>query len=1149
MGVYGHHPYINLHINLQGNIRDRLLGGVAVICIATGTGTAAAQAGAEQRFDIPAQSMDRALRDFAVQSGISIMADAALADGKRSQGLSATADPEAALRAVLAGSGLGFARDGDTIVITAAANASQTGAATQGAATVEPATASDDAQSGAAAPERDRRSQSNAIDRIVVTAQKKEEGIQDVPIAVSAFSEDTLDDLKIERGEELLRAIPNVTFSKTNFSSFNFSIRGIGTKAISSSTDPAVAVSFNNTALLRNRLFEQEFFDLERVEVLRGPQGTLYGRNATGGVVNILPALPGEDFGAELELEVGNFQTRRASGHVNLPVTDAFALRFAGAWTQRDGFDFNAFTGNNVNGRDLYSTRVTAQWEPTDRLRADFMWQRFKEDSDRSRTGKQLCTRDPGPETIGDAAVPDVLRGRLSQGCLPGSLYDDAAFGTPNGASFAFVTAGSFVSLGGAELVGSPGNLFPSNPPVLGVEFGVDPYEGVVQSRDLREIATSFDPVFRTRNDLFQFNVAFDLTDSLTFFSQTTYADDSYYSSQDYSRYVSNPVFNDSLGLWYGIFDILFQSEPGPTQGPTPGGVYTDPQLGPSNRILSVDISQSNSEQWSQEFRLQSSFDGPLNFSLGANYLNFESTDDYYVFNNLFTFVTEYFYNNQGLQFDEDFNVIPESLVSTPRDCSGQPENEFIECIYVDPNTLDQVDDEGHNYFLSRNPIKTESWALFGEAYWNVTPDVKLTGGLRYTSDEKTAGQIPTQLLLGAQANGEPGPATGGRVIRGLPPAEDIRQSWEEFTGRFVVDWNTQTPFTDETLFYASYSRGYKGGGANPPRVDIDPDVVQFQPLATTFEPEFVNAFEIGAKNSLLDGSLIINATGFYYDYTDYQVSQIVDRISFNENFDAEVWGLEFESSWRATRNLRFDATLGFLQTRIADGEQSIDVMNRTQGNEDWVLVRPWLQVPSNCIAPRDIVEQVVSSPFSNTPGAAFIPVYGLATLCAGSARLGGYSDAVEVQNPLFRWDQTFGTRQYNPLTDAPNGGRGFFADLGGNELPNSPNLTFNIGAEYLIELGESWELRLRGDYYRQSESYARVYNTEYDRLEAWDNLNAAATLTHPDWRLALQFYVKNVFDDAPITDVFTNSDDTGLTANVFTLEPRIFGFSVNKQF
>ena len=89
----------------------------------------------------------------------------------------------------------------------------------------------------------------------------------------------------------------------------------------------------------------------------------------------------------------------------------------------------------------------------------------------------------------------------------------------------------------------------------------------------------------------------------------------------------------------------------------------------------------------------------------------------------------------------------------------------------------------------------------------------------------------------------------------------------------------------------------------------------------------------------------------------------------------------------------------------------------------------------------------------------------------------------------------------------------------------------------------------MRGDYYRQSESFARVYNTEIDRLRAWDNVNAAINLTRPDDDFSLQLYVKNVFNDAPITDFFLNSDDTGLTANVFTLDPRIIGLSATVGF
>ncbi|MEW5249692.1 TonB-dependent receptor [Microbulbifer sp. 2201CG32-9] len=966
-----------------------------------------------------------------------------------------------------------------------------------------------------------------AIEEITVTAQKIEEGIQDVPIAVSAFTGDSMEDLKIERGDELVRAVPNVNFSKNNFSTYNLSIRGVGTKAVSASSDPAVAVSFNNSPLIRNRLYEQELFDVQRIEVLRGPQGTLYGRNATAGVVNMLPQMPSDDLEAEIKLEAGNYNTRRSSGMFNLPMGETLALRVSGAMTKRDGYDYNAFTDNDVNDRDLYSTRTILEWQPSEAFSANLIWQHFEEDDQRSRTGKQLCTRDTGPDMVGEAKVSDRLRPQFSQGCLPGSLYDDDAFGAPNAEALAFLRVTTY------GLGGFLGTLLPTpdNPSfgVLPFVKQIDPYRNVQQSRDLREIETSYDPVFRAENDVVQLNLELDLGESLRLFAQSTYAKDDYYSSQDYNRYLSAPVFNDSAHEGLVRF-VRGQLVPYELPGITPGGVFTDPQLGPSDRMLSVDISRSDNSQRSHELRLQSAFDGPFNFSLGANYLDFESQDDYYVFNNLFTHIAIAIYGS-SIKDEEGRNTHGSCDETTPG-----------ECIYVDPNPLGQLNDEGHNYFLSRNLVETRSSALFGETYWQMTDAVKLTAGLRYTEDRKTATPIPSQLLLGTSLRDGivyNGGVSGGKARRGYPRGEDIKQAWQEYTGRLVLDWRTETPFTDETLFYASFSRGYKGGGTNPPRVDVDTAIVQYQPLAGKFEPEFVNAFEFGAKNTLLDGSLNLNATAFYYDYKDYQVSQIVDRISFNENFDTETWGLELESAWQITPNTRTDFNLGYLRTRIGDGEESIDVMNRTQGNPDWMVVRPTLQVPSNCIAPRHLVEQLVAQ-----------DVIGLfvGQLCGGANHYGTYGPLPDGSEPRIRLDKRYGVEPYVPLFDAPNGGRGFAADLGGNELPNAPEFTANLGLDHTIPWRD-WELKLRGDYYFQSQSFARVYNSEYDRLKSWRNLNLSATVAQPVWDFEMQLYVKNVFDDAPITDFFTNSDDTGLSANVFTLDPRVIGLSFYKGF
>ncbi len=132
-----------------------------------------------------------------------------------------------------------------------------------------PAVLAQDAPAGSvtAAPADDQA----GSEEVLVTAQRKSERLQKVPIAVSAFSQDQLQKQKIDGGPNLVLAIPNVNFSKGNFTGSNFSIRGIGSKLVAASGDSATGVHINNSPLTANNLFEAEFYDVERVEVLRGP--------------------------------------------------------------------------------------------------------------------------------------------------------------------------------------------------------------------------------------------------------------------------------------------------------------------------------------------------------------------------------------------------------------------------------------------------------------------------------------------------------------------------------------------------------------------------------------------------------------------------------------------------------------------------------------------------------------------------------------------------------------------------------------------------------------------------------------------------------------------------------------------------------------
>ena len=347
--------------------RKALLGcSAAIMALGLATGAMAQQ----RTFDIPAQDAATAIGQFGLQAQVQISAPIDHLRGVRTPSVTGAQDSRQALRRLIAGTGLEIASDNGSVIVLRVA---QRPAATRPAAQDAPVRPRNRPTPPPLAAEP--TPEAATVQDIIVTARRMQERIIDVPVAVSAFTAEQLDDRKIEGGSELLRVVPNVSFSKDNFTSYNFSIRGIGSKVLATTADPGVAVSFNNTALLRNRLFEQEYYDVQRLEVLRGPQGTLYGRNATAGVVNMLPNLPKlNDFAMDMQWEVGNHDSRRAKGMINIPVGETLAVRFAAAATQRDGFDFNTVTNRNVNGRDLWGARLGVLWQPTENFRANFLW-------------------------------------------------------------------------------------------------------------------------------------------------------------------------------------------------------------------------------------------------------------------------------------------------------------------------------------------------------------------------------------------------------------------------------------------------------------------------------------------------------------------------------------------------------------------------------------------------------------------------------------------------------------------------------------------------------------------------------------------------------------------------------------------------------
>ncbi len=1075
-----------------------------------------------EEFNIPGGDLTTALNAYAAQTGIQLVVSAPAVKGVYSHGVTGNLSPEKALSKVLSDTGFSVERRASGAV---AIVRQQTQSSME-----EPTAAITLAQAQLRAP---------SVETVTVTSSKLGGAdVQSVPIAITALSQEQLTATQTTGGPDLVKQVPNLTFSKTNFTGYNIQIRGIGTQAISVTTDPAVAVAFNDIPFIRNHFFEQEFYDVGQVAVLRGPQGTLYGRNATAGVVNVVSAKPTDQFEAMASADFGNYHNRRFEGMINLPIVDdRLDLRVAGEWTKRDGYTYDESLGQSVDGRDLWSTRVTLGWKPVENLQVYAVWEHFQEDDDRMRSAKQLCKKDPGPDSVDgldlstlpdfSGATPGLVASFahtwLSQGCLPTSLYSKDAFETPNGQTIPFVALGEYI-LNANNTAGSFAYLLKN----------VDPYANQTQSTDLRVIQSLLKPSYRAKNDTFELNTDFAIAPDLTLTSQTGYNRDFLFSTEDFNRFDTTS----------GIFSPTIVSHGIGATPIAPGGVYCDPQLGCSTAMVAQDLSDENAWQFSQEVRLASNFKGPLNFSAGGNYMRYHTVEDYYVFFNLLTAETQLFngqspgdyttcHNGGSTPFT--FVIAPEPVKARGLDgaqgvtsvfgCASGSVNGSSDGTYIDPNPIGQLDGQGHNYFRSENPYDLNSYAGFGEAYYQLTPALKLTAGLRWTDDQKTFYDIPSwAFMLG-----------GGYPIEGV-----VNQEWKKWTGRFVANWTPKLDFTDSTLLYASYSRGYKGGGANPPTPESE--LTSAQSSVThppTFAPEFVNAYELGTKNTLLDGAMTFNGDVFYYDYKGYQISQIVDRTSINLNFDAKVKGAELEATWEPVPGLKFNFAGGLEDTRVDNGQSAIDLMDRTAGHTDWVVLKPYISETSNCIIPANVARQLLLA----VPGPDLFGA-GLDGACDAAYNAGTGITSNGGQGV----DQAiFSSVGFNPST-APNNGEGFAKDLGGNKLPNSPPFTLATGAEYSMPVNADWVATLHTDFYWQGNSFARIFNDEpYDQLHGYTNVNLSLIFTNQDGWQAMA-YMKNVFNTTAITGAFLNSDDAALTTNVFVTDPRLFGVRVTKN-
>lgn len=325
--------------------------------------------GESAHYSIPPQPLDRALRQFAEQSGLQILFKTSEVAGLAAPGLTGAYAATEALARLLEGTGLEYiVHDSGTVVVRRRAARRQATDETFFRGTA--ARLSKDELMHLAQADTERPAvpaTTRALEEVVVTAQKREESLQDVPISIIAVSGENIRAEGISRLEELSARVPNLMISEAVSGSDNMFIRGIGS-GINAGFEQAVGQVIDGFFYGRSRFGRASFLDVERIEVLRGPQGALLGKNTSAGAINITTRKPTEEFEAWLE---GTYELTADDGYsieggVSGPLQDTLKGRLAFRYDDRDGFSKNIADGSEPQEREDITARATLAWEPSD---------------------------------------------------------------------------------------------------------------------------------------------------------------------------------------------------------------------------------------------------------------------------------------------------------------------------------------------------------------------------------------------------------------------------------------------------------------------------------------------------------------------------------------------------------------------------------------------------------------------------------------------------------------------------------------------------------------------------------------------------------------------------------------------------------------
>ena len=925
------------------------------------------------------------------------------------------------------------------------------------------------------------------VEEVVVTALRKETNLQDTAITITAISSDDMELKQLENFEDLQFAVPTLTFGKGAYSGAGISLRGIGNFAVGNASSNAIGYFWNGQTASQSGLYEAEFFDVERVEVLRGPQGTLFGSGTTGGAVQMITVRPNAEFGGNLKADLADFDSTRLSGAVNLPLSDNLRSRFAFASLKRGGFVTNNYNGQELDGRNTMAGRASFEYDYSDDTVMTLIYEQTKTDDNRLRAARQFCKAD------------------TFFGCSPLERGMDAI-----------------------ESPGSYGHWVPylqfQNPDLATGIYRNNP------SDSIRTVDLDFTPEHTAKLQSTLFEIDSALSDTMNMVFTYSYHTRNYFDAADYDHSVSvvpyqmGPITTnlgkDSNSGYAGIGTRTYTSD------------------------QAVDFSTNESE-WSQtELRFSSDYDGAFNFTAGLYHETIGSETDFRITAPYMSYwgdtstgpICAIFSYTCGLGGAPFWSPFFSGLAAAAGQAPGLIAAGIITPAQAQGYVLNAAATAGaaagvpaladwQSMYHNDSNLNRDSTAVYGEMYFDFSDVTRLTLGGRYSEYRIHDYAFSSLLDLQGQAVG---------VYNGVQP-DPIHRIFEgdKFTYKVGLDHS----LNDNSLLYATYSTGFKPGGSNPTDAeDGGPSL---------YDPEIVNVFEVGMKNTLMDGRLQLNLSAYHNELEGLQLSKIVRRSSINENADATITGVEAEFTFFVTNTLMIDGFVAQTDATI-DEFSSVDPINPGAATQILPLApgaTGFLGDFAPLAATCDPLVFLGQAAPSATCG------LGLAASNAQLAALVKYANTDTglvfksfgplCTQPFFGLDST---TLPCPVTD------GVEQDLSGNKLPGSADLNYRLGVTKFVDTtAGTWTAR--ADYSYRGDTESDTFNRKIGHVDAYSQVDVSLRYQPNDGNWFVGAYIRNLRDDDHVYAYYATDPTVGGFSNGVAIDPKIMGINFGMNF